>query len=141
MSLPVTIKGQIIPEQSDVSEDYICSLTLNEDCVVIEADEYLKEKQGLYKISLDDIQYIDIFTPKEPKKNFFYKLFYSFFGIFILMFSKDGFTHQNTKPKILEMEFMQGQTHIKLVFKVPNYYGNKFIKIFNKLKTKQVHAS
>jgi len=68
MAKIVTSKGQIIPEDSDENEDYICRLTLSRQGLIVEREEYLKENICLYDIPLNKIIEIEFLNKNEQSK-------------------------------------------------------------------------
>ena len=66
---PVIVKGQIEPGGSTVTEDYICRLTIEEDQLLIERDEFGKEVNTLYDIQIHDLLGVEHLNAPQTNQN------------------------------------------------------------------------
>ena len=66
---PVIVKGQIEPGGSTVTEDYICRLTMEEDQLLIERDEFGKEVSALYDIQIHDLLGVEHLNAPQTNQN------------------------------------------------------------------------
>lgn len=81
-----TSKGQIIPKYSGGIEDYICSLRLDDTGLLIERDEYMRDKEHLYNIPLRDIISINYINKNAQGKSTRKTIFSNIAGLFLFFF-------------------------------------------------------
>ncbi len=125
----ITSKGQIISKYYDKQndktylsseiDDYICRLTLNDEALIIERDEYMKEITCLFNIPIRDIIKFDYINDQHHKKSTIKEVCENFIGMLLFTIFGAGFftTRGSKKSDILIITFYDSnKKEINLIF-------------------------
>lgn len=131
---PVVAKGQIMLRGSTVEEENICRLTLTENQLLIEQDEFGKQLLPLYRLPLEQIQEF-VLLYRAPRKGLGIR------GVLNELVTSKTHPLELEKEDMIRLSFYHFGKSEKITFKMLDLGENGITTAFAKLVKKRKKAT